>query len=78
MLSRHFDRKTYSERWVVDSDDAIGLKKALNVAVEHHRGDKFYLLYLGAKLAVDILLGEHSVDKWGDFLREFEDAIGVV
>ena len=78
MLSRHLDKHTFSERWVIDSDDAIGLKKVLKVAVEHHRDDEYHQLYLGALLAVEVLLGEHSVDKWGDFLREFEDAIGIV
>lgn len=77
MLAKHLDKKTFAERWVVDLDDLAGLRKVLSVAVEHHRNDKFYLLFLGAKLILDILFQETSIDTWPKVLLEFNQALGI-
>lgn len=76
MLSKHLDRKTYSERWVVDDDDLKGLFKVLAKAAELNPAYRDF--YDIALLTVSILFQDKSIDKWTNFMLEFDQAIGAV
>lgn len=78
MLAKHLDQKTFAERWVIDKDDLIGLKKVFEHAANLHREDGFYPFYLGFSLGLDSLFQDDSIESWPRVFLEFEQALGIV
>ena len=73
-LSKHRPLRTYDEQWIVENNDLHGLRKALSTTIADHGEDGLAdtPYYVGAKLMLDVLFGDETVDNYLDAMSAFE------